>query len=51
MAEMYTKCWESANPGCMIFLIDQSGSMADPFAMDQVGGGKRKCDYLGRYSC
>lgn len=46
MANAYVRRWESANPGCMIFLIDQSGSMADSFAMEQVGGGKRKCDMV-----
>lgn len=42
----YVRRWESAYPGCMIFLIDQSDSMADAFAMEQVGGGRRKCDMV-----
>lgn len=42
----YARRWNSATPGCMIFLIDQSGSMSEPFAMEQVGGGKRKCDMV-----
>ncbi len=46
MANMYVRRWNSATPGCMIFLIDQSGSMSEPFAMEQVGGGKRKCDMV-----
>jgi hypothetical protein len=32
-----------SNPGCFVFLIDQSGSMADPFA---GGGGHSKADEL-----
>lgn len=36
---------ESANPGCIVVMIDQSGSMGDPF-----GGkpGTRKCDEVAR---
>jgi hypothetical protein len=36
---MYTKNWSVAHPGCFIVLIDQSGSMSDPFGRDP---GKRK---------
>lgn len=43
---MYVRNWEARSPGCMIFLLDQSGSMADPFRGGQAGGGKRKCDML-----
>ncbi len=46
MANDYSRRWNSATPGCMIFLIDQSGSMSDSFAIEQVGGGRRKCDMV-----
>lgn len=38
----YTAEISRANPGCFLFLIDQSGSMADPFGGG--AGGKRKAD-------
>jgi hypothetical protein len=37
----YTAEISRANPSCFIFLIDQSGSMAEPIANSN---GKRKCD-------
>jgi hypothetical protein len=40
----YEKQWSSTQPGCVIFLLDQSGSMDDPFGGTQVGAGKRKKD-------
>lgn len=46
MTNMFSRRWNSATPGCMIFLLDQSGSMAEPFASQQVGSGKRKCDMV-----
>ncbi len=46
MANTYARFWNSANPGCMIFLIDRSESMGDQFAREQVGGGRRKCDMV-----
>ena len=46
MASTYARRWNSATPGCMIFLLDQSGSMAEPFANEQVGSGRRKCDMV-----
>src|SRR3989442_3641999 len=46
MANPYARRWNSATPGCMIFLLDQSGSMSEPFASEQVGGGRRKCDMV-----
>ena len=46
MANSYSRRWNSATPGCMIFLIDQSGSMSEIFCNKQVGGGKRKCDIV-----
>src|ERR1051326_2009491 len=33
-----------SNPGCFLFLLDQSGSMADPFS--GAGGGHSKADEL-----
>lgn len=46
MADTYGRRWESSYPGCMIFLLDQSGSMGDAFGQAQAGGGKRKCDMV-----
>ena len=37
----YTAEISRSNPSCFLFLIDQSGSMADPFGGP---GGKRKAD-------
>lgn len=42
----YRQRWESSRPGCLIFLLDQSGSMADPFGETQAGARKRKCDMV-----
>lgn len=42
----YTQTWSGTRPGCLIFLLDQSGSMADPFGMAQAGAGRRKCDMV-----
>jgi hypothetical protein len=42
----YKQRWESTRPGCLIFLLDQSGSMSDPFGSVQVGAGRRKCDMV-----
>jgi hypothetical protein len=42
----YKQRWESTKPGCLIFLLDQSGSMSDPFGSTQIGAGKRKCDMV-----
>lgn len=42
----YSKDWASYQPGCMIFLLDQSGSMAEQFAQGQAGRGRRKCDMV-----
>ena len=39
---MYTAEISRANPSCFVFLIDQSGSMAEPIAGSVEG--KRKCD-------
>src|SRR5207248_519872 len=46
MANTYNRQWGSAHPGCLIFLLDQSGSMSDMFRMGQAGAGKRKCDVV-----
>src|SRR5260370_41988424 len=39
----YSQRWESSRPGCLIFLLDQSGSMSDSFGAAQAGAGRRKC--------
>ena len=44
MAGTYTKDWGGSHPGCMIILLDQSGSMASPFGRSQAGSGQQKCD-------
>lgn len=40
----YTRAWGSTQPGCMIFLLDQSGSMSEKFGQMQAGRDRRKCD-------
>ena len=40
---MYSSQITRANPTCVVMLIDQSGSMADPFGGDQV---TRKADFV-----
>jgi hypothetical protein len=40
----YNQPWVGMQPGCLIFLLDQSASMADPFGFVQPDTGKRKCD-------
>lgn len=42
----YKQSWGGSHPGCLILLLDQSGSMADPFGNTQAGAGKRKCDMV-----
>jgi hypothetical protein len=42
----YSQRWESSRPGCLIFLLDQSGSMSDAFGAAQAGAGRRKCDMV-----
>lgn len=42
----YKQAWGGAHPGCLILLLDQSGSMSDPFGNAQAGAGKRKCDMV-----
>lgn len=43
----YEQAWGGAHPGCLILLLDQSGSMSDPFGgTDQAGRGRRKCDMV-----
>jgi hypothetical protein len=46
MANTYNKLWASAHPGCLIFLLDQSGSMAEQFGPKQAGRGRLKCDMV-----
>lgn len=40
----YAKAWSGTQPGCLILLLDQSGSMDDEFGGTQVGGGRKKSD-------
>ena len=42
----YRQRWESNRPGYLLFLLDQSGSMSDPFQGEQMGAGQRKCDMV-----
>ncbi len=42
----YSQSWSASRPGCLIFLLDQSGSMSDPFGYAQAGAGRRKCDMV-----
>ncbi|HWS56546.1 MAG TPA: vWA domain-containing protein [Pyrinomonadaceae bacterium] len=42
---MYSSQITRANPTCVVFLLDQSGSMADPFAGDDH---TRKADFVAR---
>ena len=44
MAGQYEQDWSSSKPGCMIILLDQSGSMHQPFGRGMAGGGKKKSD-------
>ncbi len=46
MATTYTQAWGGIRPGCLILLLDQSGSMSDPFGIAQAGAGRRKCDMV-----
>lgn len=45
MAE-YSMQWGAGHPGCVIFLLDWSGSMSEEFAAGRVGAGQTKCDTL-----
>lgn len=42
----YMQPWSSRQPGCLILLLDQSGSMNEPFGLQQAGGGRRKCEMV-----
>ena len=42
----YSQAWSASRPGCLILLLDQSGSMSDPFGYAQAGAGRRKCDMV-----
>lgn len=42
----YIQAWSASRPGCLILLLDQSGSMDDPFGIAQAGAGRRKCDMV-----
>ena len=43
MANTYKQDWASYHPGCMIFLLDQSGSMGSRFGQSQAGRNQRNC--------
>jgi len=42
----YSRPWSAASPGCLILVLDQSGSMSDPFGLAQAGSGRKKCDMV-----
>jgi hypothetical protein len=44
--DRYMQVWGGSRPGCLIFVLDQSGSMSDPFGSFQAGAGRRKCDMV-----
>src|SRR5438270_14043616 len=46
MSNTYKQQWGGTHPGCMILLLDQSGSMSEPFGLGQAGGGRKKCDVV-----
>jgi len=46
MPNTYRTPWGGTHPGCIIFLLDQSGSMVAPFGAGQPNSGERKCDMV-----
>ena len=46
MVGTYQAQWGGIHPGCIIFLLDQSGSMGRPFGAGQANRGQRKCDMV-----
>lgn len=44
MANTYKQDWQTLQPGCMIFLLDQSRSMEQPFGQLHLRSTVRKCD-------
>ncbi|MCL5958496.1 MAG: VWA domain-containing protein, partial [Chloroflexi bacterium] len=42
----HRKKWSSRDPGCLIILLDQSGSMSKEFGGTELGEGKKKCDMV-----
>ena len=42
----YEKPWGRLHPGCLIILLDQSGSMDQTFGGNQLGKGKKKKDMV-----
>jgi hypothetical protein len=46
MKGKYEQPWQSLHPGCLILLVDQSGSMEEAFGGTQLGSGKKKCDMV-----
>src|SRR5260370_11512098 len=43
---MYSRPWVGPDPGCIIFLLDQSGSMLAQFGAGVGNRGERKCDMV-----
>ena len=46
MPGTYAMPWGAPHPGCLIFLLDQSGSMAGKFGATQSGFGKAKSEVV-----
>ncbi len=46
MPNTYRAQWGGTHPGCIIFLLDQSGSMVAPFGAGVPNSGERKCDMV-----
>lgn len=42
----YGQTWASTHPGCLIVLLDQSGSMKNKFGGSQIGKGQTKADMV-----
>lgn len=42
----YAQTWASTHPGCVVVLLDQSGSMKNKFGGSQVGAGQTKADMV-----
>jgi len=42
----YERQWATTQPGCIIFLLDQSGSMDEAFGGAQAGAGRQKKDVV-----
>jgi hypothetical protein len=42
----YAQTWASTHPGCLIVLLDQSGSMKNKFGGSQIGAGQTKASMV-----